>query len=113
LLPLSSCAQHIVLGPSSVARENGQRPFWRRRFCHLKKALGATEQVRPAGYAEISHAAGQGGGRNIGVGNVWHRHPLFDVFLNNFFRLGNIAGRKLILGRIRFHFAGFPALLSA
>jgi integrase len=27
LLPLSSCAQQTTLGPSSVARENGQRPF--------------------------------------------------------------------------------------
>ena len=36
----------------------------------LEKAFGASEQVRPAGYTKISHAAGQCGGRNMGVVNI-------------------------------------------
>ena len=44
-----SRALQIVFGPSSVARENGHRPFWRRRSCHLKKPSVRSKRSEPPG----------------------------------------------------------------
>src|SRR5580692_8006015 len=65
----------VVLGPANRVRAVLSRARkWPEavlttQVLPLEKTFGASEQVRPAGHAKVSHAAGQCGGRNIGIGN--------------------------------------------
>src|SRR5689334_15013693 len=47
--PLSSWAAQVAPGPPSVARENGQRPFRRRRSCQPKKPSTRETRSLPLG----------------------------------------------------------------
>src|SRR6202011_3384692 len=91
-----------VLGPSSVARENGQRPFWRRRFCHLKEPSVRPRISGPPGTRKsLMLPVNAAGGIQALVGSDIVI-PARRFFLNFLLSCENDEQAKLIFRRFRF-----------